>query len=284
MPLPIDDAYCLGVMSSTIHEVWAVAAGGRLGVGNDPIYNKSRCFDPFPFPAATPAQQEKIRALGEQLDAHRKRQQAAHPGLTMTDMYNVLDRVRAIDVASTHRVDPLPAPLNAKEKRIYEQGLVGILRQLHDELDAAVAEAYGWGDLLVGGLRPSPEIILTRLVALNAERAAEEAKGHMRWLRPEYQNKNATKGRQAVLEVDGESATPAAAATSLRAWPEELPAQAAALSAVLGTLAAPADVSTIAGYFEGKKTKKRLEEMTRLLETLAALGRARESGEGWMNA
>ncbi len=35
--------------------------------------------------------------------------------------------------------------LTAKEKQmIYEQGLVGILKQLHDELDAAVAEAYGW--------------------------------------------------------------------------------------------------------------------------------------------
>ena len=63
--------------------------------------------------------------------------------------------------------------------------------------------------------------------------------------------------------------------------PDELPAQAAALSAVLGALAAPADVSTIVGYFKGKKTKKRLEEVTRLLETLEALGRAVERDGGW---
>lgn len=100
-------------------------------------------------------------------------------------------------------------------------------------------------------------------------------------MRPEYQQKSLTKGRQAVLEVDGESATPAAAATSLRAWPAELPAQAAALSAVLGGLQAPADVATIAGYFEGKRTKKKLEEITRLLETLGALGRARERAGLW---
>ncbi len=37
-------------------------------------------------------------------------------------------------------------------------------------------------------------------------------------------------------------------------------------------------------HVQGKKTKKRLEEVTRLLVTLEALGRARESGEGWMNA
>jgi len=53
------------------------------------------------------------------------------------------------------------------------------------------------------------------------------------------------------------------------------------LSAVLGTLTEPADVSTIAGHFEGKKTKKRLEEVTRLLETLEALGRARNSMGKW---
>lgn len=35
--------------------------------------------------------------------------------------------------------------------------------------------------------------------------------------------------------------------------------------------------------FEGKRTKKRLDEMTRLLETLAAAGRARRSGDGWAN-
>jgi hypothetical protein len=281
--IALDDAYALGVLSSRIHVDWALATGGTLE--DRPRYNKTRCFETFPFPAATPAQQQKIRALGEQLDAHRKRQQAAHPGLAMTDMYNVLEKERAGEA------------LTPKERKTHEQGLVGILRQLHDELDAAVAEAYGWGDLIapakagapqdanaVGGSRPSPgltEEILTRLVALNAERAAEEAKGQVRWLRPEYQlkGKEQAKGKQAKMDV-GEEEAPAAVA-ALRPWPDELPAQAAALSAVLGTLAAPADVSTIAGHFEGKKTKKRLEELTRLLETLEALGRAHRVNELW---
>jgi len=69
--------------------------GGRLGVGNDPRYNKTACFDPFPFPAATDAQQQTIRDLGEALDAHRKKQQAAHPGLTITGMYNVIEKLRS---------------------------------------------------------------------------------------------------------------------------------------------------------------------------------------------
>ena len=43
-----------------------------------------------------------------------------------------------------------------------------------------VLDVYGWP----AGL--SEEQILERLVALNAERAAEEARGIIRWLQPEY--------------------------------------------------------------------------------------------------
>jgi hypothetical protein len=46
--IPLDDAYFLGILSSRIHVTRALAAGGRLGVGNDPRYNKIRCFEPFP--------------------------------------------------------------------------------------------------------------------------------------------------------------------------------------------------------------------------------------------
>lgn len=51
--IALDDAYHLGVLSSRIHVAWSLAAGGRLGVGSDPRYFKTQCFDPFPFPAAT---------------------------------------------------------------------------------------------------------------------------------------------------------------------------------------------------------------------------------------
>ena len=169
--IALDDAYFLGVLSSRIHVTWALAAGSHLGVGNDPVYVKTACFEKFPFPAATDAQQARIRALAEQLDAHRKRQQAQHPKLTLTDMYNVLEKLRAGE------------PLTAKDKTVHEQGLVSVLRELHDELDAAVCDAYGWPARRSGRRRE----ILARLVALNAERAAEEAQGLVRWLRPEYQ-------------------------------------------------------------------------------------------------
>ena len=45
-----NDAYLLGVLSSRMHKVWALNAGGRHGVGNDPTWTNSTCFLPFPFP------------------------------------------------------------------------------------------------------------------------------------------------------------------------------------------------------------------------------------------
>jgi hypothetical protein len=60
--------------------------------------------------------------------------QEQHPGLTLTGIYNVLEKLRSGE------------PLTAKEKLIHDQGLVTVLRQIHDELDEAVLEAYGWRD------------------------------------------------------------------------------------------------------------------------------------------
>ncbi|MDR1777564.1 MAG: DNA methylase [Desulfovibrio sp.] len=71
------DAFHLGVLSSRIHVCWSLAAGGTLE--DRPRYNNSVCFAPFPFPAATPELQARIRALGERLDGHRKARQALFP-------------------------------------------------------------------------------------------------------------------------------------------------------------------------------------------------------------
>ncbi|MCK6405133.1 MAG: class I SAM-dependent DNA methyltransferase [Rhodocyclaceae bacterium] len=275
------DAFHLGVLSSSAHVTWAMVAGGRLGVGNDPRYNKSRCFEPFPFPAATEAQQAHIRDLAEQLDAHRKRQQAAHESLTLTGMYNVLDKLKSSE------------PLTAKEKTIHEQGLVGVLKTLHDELDAAVLDAYGWSDLTAPLADPAQreaarETLLERLVALNTERAAEEAKGLVRWLRPEFQNPaTASAPQQADLPVEpGENETgPASAAAATgsapvarQPWPPTLPEQVAAVARVLADAAAPLTEPELAARFTGKGPwKKRLPQ---IIDTLEALGRVRRDTTG----
>jgi hypothetical protein len=170
--IALEDAFFLGVLSSQFHVAWALAAGGRLGVGNDPRYTKSRCFDPFPFPDASAVQRQRVRALAERLDQHRKLRQAAHPGLTMTGMYNVLQKVRDGE------------ELTEKEAVIHEQALGTVLASLHDDVDAAVADAYGWRSDLT-----EPEI-LANLLALNIERAAEEKVGKVRWLRPDFQTRD----------------------------------------------------------------------------------------------
>ena len=149
------------------HRVWAEATGGRLGVGNDLRYLKAACFDAFPFPAANAKSRARIARLGARIEAHRQSRQAAHPDLTVTAMYNVMAKLRSGD------------PLTARETSIRDRGRVGRLSQLSSDLDAAVIEAYGWP----AGVED--EAILERLVALNAERAAEERRGIVRWVRPE---------------------------------------------------------------------------------------------------
>jgi hypothetical protein len=253
-----DDAFLLGVLSSRLHVVWALAAGGRLGVGNDPRYNKTRCFEPFPFPAASDEQKQTIRALAEQLDAHRKRQQALHPDLTLTGMYNVLEKLRSGE------------PLTAKEKISHEQGLVAILKQLHDELDAAVFAAYGWPATL------SDAEILEKVVALNRERAREEEQGLIRWLRPEYQQPH---GAQVTIQDDLNLGETEAAPLTIKAkllWPKTLPEQVQAVRAALARAAAPITAETLARTFQ----RARADKVGELLETLAALGQVREVEPG----
>jgi hypothetical protein len=152
--IALSDSFSLGVLSSDAHCEWALASGSWLGVGNDPVYVKTRCFETFPFPSddtgLTPELTTRIRALAEQLDAHRKTQQAAHPELTLTGMYNVLEKLRSGEA------------LDAKDMLIHTQGLVSVLKSLHDDLDAAVLAAYDWHDLQGALLAPPPRKLAQR--------------------------------------------------------------------------------------------------------------------------
>ncbi|MRG74077.1 class I SAM-dependent DNA methyltransferase [Alphaproteobacteria bacterium HT1-32] len=247
-----DDAAILAVLSSRIHVTWSIAAGAFLE--DRPNYNHAECFNHFPFPDLTADQKTRLRSLGEELDAHRKRQQAAHPKLTLTHMYNVLEKLRAGET------------IEGKDREIYDQGLIGILRELHDQIDAEVARTYGWPVDL------SDEDILLRLVALNKERAEEEARGHIRWLRPEYQNpsgQQAAKGEQAELDVG------TAAKIERAPWPKTLPDQIAAVRETLQDLG-EATPDQIARRF----IRARTTSIQPLLESLAALGQAKQVGEG----
>src|ERR1019366_7317140 len=150
------------------------------------------------FPACTDAQKQTIRDIADRLDAHRKRQQQLHPSLTLTEMYNVLEKLRASDsppqmpvilsegrnatavegprgpssaTASGTFLLTNPPAFTEQDHHIYDAGLIGSLRELHDALDRAVFDAYGWPHTL------TTEQVLEHVVALNAERRDEEASG-----------------------------------------------------------------------------------------------------------
>jgi hypothetical protein len=253
--IALNDAFFLGVLSSQTHTIWAAAAGGWLGIGNDATYNYTDCFFKFPFPDATPAQQARIRELAETIDAHRKRQQAQHPGLTLTNLYNVVEQLRA------------GQPLTPKEQATNQQGLASVLRSLHQDLDTAVADAYGWPTTL------SDAELLSRLVALNHLRAAEEKAGTVRYLRPSYQ----APGQQQMLvtlSTDKKAVTPEARIP--QAWPAALADQMQAVRGIVQQASIPLTTSQVTAYF----IRTRPERVRPLLDTLTALALVRPTPEG----
>lgn len=140
-----DDDYMLGVLSSIFHEVWALTLGTNLGVGNDPRYTSTTCFETFPFPEPTDAQRQKIGQLAAHLMQVRNNLLTQIPNSSLTSLYNALEEVRL----SNDTTNPMYS-----------------LKLIHDRLDLAVAEAYGWS-------LPLPRNqILTHLIELNAQRTA----------------------------------------------------------------------------------------------------------------
>ena len=131
-----DDDYTFGVLHSRFHEVWARAMGTQLReVESGFRYTPTTCFETFPFPEPTDEQREAIAEAARKLDELRQGW-LNPPGLTasqlkkrtLTDLYN--------DFPTW-------------------------LQNLHERLDHAVADAYGWPHGM-------PELeILERLLVLN---------------------------------------------------------------------------------------------------------------------
>lgn len=126
--------------------------------------------------------------------------------------------------------------------------------------------AYGWPRDL------SDEAILERLVALNRERAEEEKRGLVRWLRPEFQAPQAAVAAvQEEMDV-GVPALPVKGTTVAKAaLPKPMPERVAAVRAALARQTGPVTAADLARTFKGAKA----DTVGEVLQTLAALGHAR---------
>ena len=157
------------VLQSRVHELWARFLSSSMK--DDLRYGNSDCFETFPFPPNYETH-AALEAIGESYYDHRANLMvAADEGMTKT--YNRFHKDSETGLA------------------------VQRLRELHDEMDRAVLRAYGWDDL-ADTLQPEflteeteddhtyqgryfwpaaqRDQVLSRLLALNAERYQEEVK------------------------------------------------------------------------------------------------------------
>ena len=218
------DVFDLDVLSSHILVCWSRTTGGTFV--DRPLYNNSVRIAALPFPNASTNQRATIHDLCEKLDNHRPKQQDLHLCHTLTGMYNVLEAWRSVRA------------LTRQEKHSRTIGLVSVSRKFHDDLDTAVAEAYGWHVDLPDNEIPS------RLIALKAECDEEERNDMVRWLRPEVQTETKNKQRGFQARIGSDSQTAATKTTHYEArfpdeklpWPSDLLRQIHAVHSIVNTL------------------------------------------------
>lgn len=175
---------------------------------------------------------------------------------------------------------------------MHQAGLILVLKEIHDDIDRAVLTAYGWDDLIPelvgkpGATLPSPhkteaqeraeEELLSRLVTLNQERAAEEKKGIVRWLRPDYQiPKLGMKAPKAEGEYVGTLDIEMPVTSERPKWPSDGLEQFRLVRDLLSKAPAPTPPDALASVLDGKNTAKRRDRVAEVLETLVATGLAR---------
>ncbi len=158
---PLDRFSAFTILQSRIHVTWTWLLSSTMKM--DLNYAASDCFETFPFPAPDPRTVfPDLEAIGEKLYARRAAYMIdTNQGLTKT--YNALK-------------DP-----SCTDERILE------LRTLHESMDRAVLDAYGWNDIAVpaycalsekdrAAQQSFEDEVIDRLFVLNAERAEEEKK------------------------------------------------------------------------------------------------------------
>jgi type II restriction/modification system DNA methylase subunit YeeA len=176
------DDYFFGVLHSKVHEVWSLGQGTQLREKESGFrYTPTTCFETFPFPEPTPAQEAAIAEAARELDALRQRW-LNPPEWTREEVLDFPGSAggpwaRYVQDADEHGVGTVRYPRlvardDARAAELAKRTLTNLYNQrpawldlAHRKLDAAVSAAYGWETDL-----PDEEI-LARLLALNLQRA-----------------------------------------------------------------------------------------------------------------
>ncbi len=153
------------------------------------------------------------------------------------------------------------------DRRTLDDGLVLILDELHQNLDRAVSEAYDWPHDL------SEAETLARLVALNRTRRAEEARGIVRWLRPDYQIPRFGRPEE-KLDLAGGDLRPERIEAARNAFPADEVAQTAVIMAALATAPAGIAAADLALRFKGRALRPKVDSVLAGLVRLGVVGTA----------
>jgi type II restriction/modification system DNA methylase subunit YeeA len=171
-----DDDTTIGVLQSRIHEVWALRQGTSLGVGNDPRYTHTTCFETFPFPEdLTP----NVPAI-----EYRDNKNAQAIASSAQELFKLRDHYVNPPEWTDWLITPeeqtagfpkRPVAKVGREAALKKRTLTNLyndrpewLNLAHEALDRAVAYAYGWTDYTPHW---TEEDILSRLLALNIQRS-----------------------------------------------------------------------------------------------------------------
>jgi hypothetical protein len=160
----IDSTYQFAALVSVFHLEFAWKYGTTMGASTL-SYHPSSIFDTFPLPRPSDSQRAELEALGERYDGAR-RALLTGLGCGLTDLYNLFH-----DPSVGPRLSPEVFALadSALEKQAGKGAVqlrrlvagdlsryhalardIEAFRDLHAELDQAVAAAYGWDDLVLG--------------------------------------------------------------------------------------------------------------------------------------
>lgn len=188
------DDSTFGVLHSRFHEVWSLRMGTSLE--DRPRYTPTTCFETFPFPEGlAPAEtaSQKIETLPDgasipmNIAGTPSRTTAIEIAVAAKRLNDLRDAwlnppewTQRIPEAVPLGMDKSPYPdrIVAKhgyEKELAERTLTKLYNQrpawldaAHNDLNRAVAAAYGWFDYTPD---MPDEVILQRLLALNLERS-----------------------------------------------------------------------------------------------------------------